>query len=108
MGDGTTRGDDPVSQRLSDQNNPIEEQDTPVHRAPPGDGVRAPMAQYGADHAEFSTFDGKGNEQVVAVGDNEKGYQVQATGETSEEAQAKVAKQDTKVSPAFDTPPHSK
>ena len=108
MGDGTTRGDDPLSQRLADQNDPIEEQDTPVHRAPPGEGVRAPMAQYGADHSEFSIFDGKGNEQVVVVADNERGNPVQATGDTSEEAEAKVAKQDMKTSPAFDTPPHSK
>ena len=108
MGDGTTRGDDPLSQRLADQNNPIEEQDTEVHRAAPGEGVRAPLAQEGADHAEYSIFDGKGNEQVVVVGDNKHGKPVQATGDTSEEAMSQVEDQEIQLSPAFDTPPHNK
>ena len=104
----STVGDDPLSQRLGDQNNPIEEQDTEVHRAPPGEGVRAPLAQDGADHAEFSIFDGKGNEQVVVVGDYKEGKPVQATGDTAAEAASKVEDQDIALSPAFDTPPHSK
>jgi hypothetical protein len=108
MSEGSTRGDDPLSQRLGDQNNPIEEQDTPVHRAGPGEGVRAPLTGEGADHAEFSIFDGKGNEQVVVVGDNKEGKPVQATGDSAAEAQSKVADQDELLSPAFDTPPHSK
>jgi hypothetical protein len=108
MGDGSTIGEDDLSQRLGDQNNPIEEQDTEVHRAPPGEGVRSQLAQDGADHAEYSIFDGKGNEQVVVVGDNKHGKPVQATGDTSEEAMSKVEDQDIGVSPAFDTPPHNK
>ncbi len=108
MGDGSTRGDDPLSQRLSDQNNPIEEQDTPPRRAAPGEGVRSQMAQYGADHAEYSVFDGKGNEEVVVVGDNKRGKPSQATGASSEEAQSKLPEQDELLSPAFDTPPESR
>lgn len=108
MGDGSTIGDDELSQRLGDQNNPIEESDTELHRAGPGEGVRAPMAQYGADHAEFSIFDGKGNEQVVVVGDNEEGIPVQATGDSSEEAAKKVADQDTHITGAFSPSQHER
>jgi hypothetical protein len=106
--DGSTIGDDPLSQRLGDQNNPIEESDTPIHRAGPGEGVRAPLAQEGADHAEYSIFDGKGNEQVVVVADNKHGKPVQATGDSSEEAASKVEDQEIQLSPAFDTPPFNK
>lgn len=106
--DGSTIGDDPLSQRLGDQNNPIEEQDTEVRRAGPGEGVRSQLAQDGADHAEFSIFDGKGNEEVVVVGDNKEGKPVQATGASSAEAASKVEDQDIALSPAFDTPPESR
>jgi hypothetical protein len=108
MGDGTTIGDDELSQRLGDRNNPIEESDTDIHRAGPGEGVRAPLTTEGADHAEYSIFDGKGNEQVVVVGDNKEGFPVQGTGDSSEEAAEKVADLDTKITGAFTPNPHDK
>lgn len=109
MGDGTTIGDDELSQRLGDQQHitgagDAEEQ----QRAAPGEGVRAPLAAEGADHAEFSIFDGKGNEQVVAVGENEDGQVVQSSGESSEEAKSGLAKLKSKISDAFGPDPHKK
>ncbi|MDQ6615242.1 MAG: hypothetical protein M3083_10960 [Actinomycetota bacterium] len=53
------------------------------HRAGPGEGVRAPLVQDGADHAEFSIFDGAGNESVVVVGPDDEGRTSEGTGPTS-------------------------
>ena len=64
------------------------------YRAGPGEGVRAPLTTEGADHPEFSVFDGQGNESVVVVGTDAKGRTSQGTGETSEEAAADAAKTD--------------
>ena len=84
--------------------------DHPQHRAGPDEGVRAdnPGSADEPGPIQNSIFDGKGNEQVVVVGDNKEGRPVQATGDSSEEAQAKVADQDDLLSPAFETPPFEK
>lgn len=58
----------------------------PNYRAAPGEGVRAPMIKDGADHAEFSIFDGKGNESVVVVATDGEGRTTEAAGATSDEA----------------------
>ena len=108
MGDGTTIGDDELSQRLGDQSHITGDPDQKAKRADEGEGVRAPLAAEGADHAEFSIFDGKGNEQVVVVTENEEGKKVQATGDSSAEAAKKAGDQDVLASPAFDTNPHHK
>ncbi len=76
---------------MSDQSFPAEgdktgQTDHEQHRAGAGEGQDAPMAQYGADHAEFSTFDGSGNESVVAVTANEEGKVSEGTGPSSAEA----------------------
>lgn len=72
------------------------------YRAGPGQGVRAPLTTEGADHPEFSVFDGKGNESVVVVGTDAKGRTSQGTGATSEEAAADAAK--TKLGEGFGPP----
>jgi hypothetical protein len=64
----------------------IGETDHPQHRAGPGEGVRAPLAADGADHAEFSIFDGKGNESVVVVAADDDGRTAEGTGPSSAEA----------------------
>ena len=108
MGDGTTIGDDELSQRLGDRNNPIEESDTDLHRAGPGEGVRAPLTTEGADHAEYSIFDGKGNEQVVVVGDNKEGRPAQGTGDSSEDAAERLADMDANITGAFTPNQHER
>ena len=108
MGDGTTIGDDELSQRLGDQSHITGDPDHEVKRAGEGEGVRAPLAAEGADHAEFSIFDGKGNEQVVVVTENEEGKRVQATGDSSAEAAEKAGDQEVLTSPAFETNPYRK
>ena len=76
---------------MSDQSFPTEEDKTGQtdhvqHRVPGGEGKEAPMAQHGADHAEFSVFDGSGNESVVAVTSNEQGKMSEGTGASAGEA----------------------
>ncbi|MDQ6839099.1 MAG: hypothetical protein M3137_12415 [Actinomycetota bacterium] len=61
-------------------------------RGEAGEGIRAPRTTDGADHAEFSVFDGKGNESIVVVADDEEGKPSQGTGATSEEAAADANK----------------
>ena len=58
----------------------------PNFRAAPGEGVRAPMIKDGADHAEFSIFDGKGTESVVVVTADDEGRTTEAAAATSAEA----------------------
>lgn len=58
----------------------------PKHRAPAGDGVRAPFAKEGVGPPQMSVFDGKGNESVVVVGQNEKGEPAKGSGPTTADA----------------------
>jgi len=71
------------------------------NRAGEGEGVRAPLAQDGADHSEFSVFDGQGNEQVVVVDTNDDGKLVQSTGNSSAEATKGVKKLKKRLGDAF-------
>lgn len=75
-----------------DDHQPVVEDQEPEddgrRRAGPDEGVRAPLASEGADHAEMSVFDGAGNESVVVVADDEEGKVSEGTGGTSEEAMA--------------------
>ncbi|MDP9070091.1 MAG: hypothetical protein M3N68_02145 [Actinomycetota bacterium] len=96
---------------MSDQSFPDEgdktgQTDHEQHRAPGGQGREAPMAQYGADHAEYSVFDGSGNESVVAVTQNDEGTIAEGTGPTSGDALKDAARSDklgTDFSPGVPT-----
>ncbi|MFN2608748.1 MAG: hypothetical protein ABR511_12805 [Acidimicrobiales bacterium] len=87
--------------KFRDPNLVVGQSDTDTHRAPEGEGVRAPLAQHGADHPEFSVFDGAGNETVVAVTTNDDGKVVQSTGATSAEAMKAAGKQDERLGKGF-------
>lgn len=67
----------------------------PQHRAPAGEGVRAPLAQDGGGPPQFSSFDSKGNERVVVLSQNEKGQPAQGTGPDAASAQAMAEKGDS-------------
>lgn len=81
----------------SDQSATIGESDHPQHRAGPGEGNRAPLAEKGADHAEMSVFDGKGNEEVVVTTNDEEGKMAQGTGPSAGEAMADAQDPDTRI-----------
>jgi hypothetical protein len=67
------------------------------HRAGPGEGVRAPLAQESGGKAQYSSFDGKGNERVVVLGENEKGQPAQGVGPDAASAQADAEGNDTQI-----------
>lgn len=50
------------------------------HRAGPNEGVRAPLSRDSGGPPQISVFDGKGNESVVVVDENEEGKLSQGTG----------------------------
>lgn len=52
----------------------------PQHRAPPGEGFRAPFAAESGGLPQTSVFDGKGNESVVVFTTDKDGRPVQGTG----------------------------
>lgn len=67
------------------------------HRAPAGEGVRAPLAQETGAKPQFSSFDSKGNERVVVLSENEKGEPAQGTGGDAASAQAAAEKGDSQI-----------
>lgn len=60
----------------------------PQHRAPAGDGFRAPLAEKSDAPPQYSSFDSKGNERVVVLGTNEQGQPAQGVGPDTASAQA--------------------
>lgn len=90
-----------IPDRFSDRSKVLGLSDEDTHRAGDGEGVRAPLAQDGADHPEFSVFDGAGNETVVAVTANDDGKIVQSTGGSSDEALKGAGKEDDRLGKGF-------
>lgn len=74
--------------------------DHAVHRAPEGQGNDAPFAK-DSDHAEYSIFDGAGDESVVAVTRDEEGRIREGTGPDSESALKNAKKLDQQLGDAF-------
>lgn len=75
--------------------------DHPQHRAAPGEGIRQPLTTEGSDHAEFSIFDGKGNESVVVVSENADGRTSEGTGPSSAEAMKDAGRKGNKLGEDF-------
>ncbi|MDQ6798478.1 MAG: hypothetical protein M3011_10770 [Actinomycetota bacterium] len=101
----TNQGPDPVTDpKFSDRSRVTGISAPDSNRAGEGEGVRAPLAQDGADHSEFSVFDGQGRESVVVVGTNDEGKVTQATGESSEEAQGLLGKMKDRLGEGFGPP----
>jgi hypothetical protein len=84
-----------------DQQAIIGESDHEQHRAAPGEGIRAPLTSEGADHAEFSVFDGHGNESVVVVAEDEEGRTAEGTGTDSASAAADARRPGDRLGGAF-------
>jgi hypothetical protein len=67
------------------------------HRAPAGEGVRAPLAEESGGTPQYSSFDGSGNERVVVLTENEKGQPIKATGPDAASAQESAEKSDEQL-----------
>lgn len=77
------------------------ETDHPQHRADPGEGVRAPLAEDGGANAQISVFDGKGNESVAVLADDESGKPRQGTGPDAGSALADAKDPSSVIGDAF-------
>ena len=67
------------------------------HRAAPGEGFRAPLAQETGAPPQYSSFDGKGNERVVVLSENEQGQPAQGVGPDAAAALADAESGDTQI-----------
>ncbi len=99
--DGPDTRNDGTDPKFSDRSRVMGVSTPDSNRAAEGEGVRAPLASDGADHSEFSVFDGAGNEQVVVVATNEDGKLVQSTGDSSAEATKGINKLKERLGDAF-------
>jgi len=80
-----------------DQQGVVGPGEEPQHRAPAGDGVRAPLAQETGGKPQFSSFDGRGNERVVVMTENAEGKPTQGTGPDAASAQAAGESSDAQI-----------
>ena len=76
---------------MSDQSMQPEEDrtgssDHPQRRTPGGEGSETPLSQEQGGPAEYSLYDGQGNEIAATLTEDEEGFPRQGTGETHEEA----------------------
>ena len=85
----------------TDRQRVVGDTDHPQHRAPEGEGVRAPLAEDGADNAQISIFDGAGNESVVVLADDDKGMPREGTGPDAESALADARDPKSVIGDAF-------
>ncbi len=99
--DGPETHNDGTDPKFSDRSRVTGLSTPDSNRAAEGEGVRAQLASDGADHSEFSVFDGAGNEQVVVVDTNDEGKLVQSTGDSSADAAKGVDKLKERLGDAF-------
>ena len=76
----------------------------PKHRAGPGEGIRAGFAQETGGVPQMSVFDGKGNESVVVMAQDEDGDAAQGTGPGVEAARDEAVDGDADPGSAFGHP----
>ena len=79
--------------------------DTPVNRAPEGEGSRAPLAEEKGTPLQQSIYDGAGNEIVVVTTTNEEGVRKQGTGADAEEALKDAKETKEPIGEGFNPPP---
>ena len=74
-------------QQMQPEENRAGSSDHPQHRTPGGEGSDAGLAQKsGEGPAEMSIYDGRGNEQVAALTEDEQGFPRQGVGDDVDEA----------------------
>ena len=73
-------------QGMQPEQNRTGDSDHPQHRTPAGEGSETPLAEKEGGPAEYSLYDGKGNEQTVVVTEDEEGNPREGTGADRDEA----------------------
>ncbi len=79
--------------------------DHPQHRTPSGEGSDTGLAQKEGGPAEYSIYDGKGNEQAVVLTEDETGFPREGTGQTHEEALKNAKDPSIPLGEGFNPPP---
>ena len=64
--------------------------DHPQHRTPPGEASETPLSEKEGGPAEYSLYDGRGNEMTAVVGEDDEGRPREGTGPDREEALKEV------------------
>ena len=73
-------------QGMQPEQNRTGDSDHPQHRTPAGEGSETQLAEKEGGPAEYSLYDGKGNEQTVVVTEDEEGNPREGTGADRDEA----------------------
>lgn len=84
----------------------VGETDHPQHRVPPGQGNDAPFAADADKLPEMSIFDGKGNESVVVLAEDDHGKLREGTGPDRESAVRDARNPKTVIGEAFSPEEH--
>jgi hypothetical protein len=90
-----------ADQSMQPEENRMGSSDHEQHRTPPGEGSETTLAEEQPGPAEFSIYDGKGNETVAVVTEDETGFPRDGTGETREEARKEARDPDVPLGEAF-------
>ncbi len=73
-------------QRPQGETNRAGDSDHPQHRTPGGEGSETPLSEKEGGPAEYSLYDGKGNEMTTVLTEDEEGRPREGTGADREEA----------------------
>ena len=94
-------------QSMQPEGNRADSSDHPQHRTPGGEGSDAGLAQKSEEGpAEMSLYDGRGNEQVTALTEDEEGFPRQGTGEDLDEAMKEAKDPSVPIGEGFNPEHH--
>ncbi len=93
-------------QSMQPEENRAGSSDHPQHRTPSGEGSDAGQAQYEGGPAEYSIYDGKGNEMAVTLTEDETGFPREGTGQDREEALKNAKDPSIPLGDGFNPPGH--
>ncbi len=79
--------------------------DHPQHRTPTGEGADAELSQKEGGPAEYSLYDGKGNEIVTTLTEDETGFPREGTGQDLDEAIKEARDPSVPLGEGFNPPP---
>lgn len=97
----TEHEDMPDGTEGSERQRVVGEGDDPQHRVPEGEGTRAGLAEETGGPPQTSIYDGKGNESVVVLADDEEGKPREGTGPDLESALAEAKNPKKVIGDAF-------
>lgn len=88
-------------QSMQPEENRAGSSDHPQHRTPAGEGSDSGLAQHESGPAEFSIYDGAGNEMAAVLTEDETGFPREGTGADHEEAVKEARDPENKLGEGF-------